>query len=153
VTGTELSRYTVVYDGHCGICTRLAVRLAEVDRHGVFEIVPSQRDDVRARFPWIPPRAYAEALQVIRDSDGTTWQGAAAVEQIVSELRAGWLLSWIFAIPFARAAAERFYRWFATHRNQFGCGDHCQLVASGEREAPEQGLELGRQESNLQLPE
>ena len=124
-----------------------------MDRRGVFEIVPSQHADIRARYPWIPDRAYAEALQLVRDSDGRTWQGAAAVEEVIAELRAGWILSWVFHIPFARPIAERLYGWFARHRNRLGCGEHCTVAPVVESNALAGDIELGRQESNLQLPE
>ena len=125
MSGDEAVHYTVIYDGQCGICTRLAARLGTLDSRSVFEIVPSQRADIRARYPWIPDAAYAAALQVVRDADGRTWQGASAVEQVISELRDGWLLAWLFHIPFARPVAERLYGWFARHRNRLGCGEHC----------------------------
>ena len=123
-TGTQL---TVVYDGHCGVCTRLVQRVARLDTHHVLEIIPSQAPGVRDRFPWIPAGAYDESLQVVRASDGRTWQGAAAVEEIIKALRAGRVVSWLFRIPFARRVAERAYRWFADHRGELGCGDHCQI--------------------------
>ena len=122
--GTQL---TVVYDGHCGVCTRLAERVAKLDRHRVLEIVPSQSVEVRARFPWIPASAYDESLQVVRASDGWTWEGAAAVEEIIKALRAGWVVSWLFRLPFARQLAQRGYRWFADHRGENGCGDDCRV--------------------------
>jgi predicted DCC family thiol-disulfide oxidoreductase YuxK len=118
---------TVIYDGHCGVCTRLANRVARLDTHGVLEIVPSQAAGVRERFPWISANAYDESLQVVRTSDNRTWEGAAAVEEVVRTLRAGWVVSWLFRIPFARRIAERGYRWFADHRGELGCGDHCQV--------------------------
>ena len=34
--GTQL---TVIYDGHCGVCTRLAERVAKLDTDRVLEIV------------------------------------------------------------------------------------------------------------------
>lgn len=116
--------FTVVYDGNCKVCTRLARVLEQWDRRRQLEIVPSQAPGVYARFPWIPPRAYAESLQVI-DRGGHTWQGAAALETIINALPKGRLLSWIFRIPFARPLAERFYRWFARNRYKLGCGEHC----------------------------
>lgn len=120
----------MIYDGHCAMCTGLAIKLGKADTSGVFEIVPSQLTGVHDRFPWIAPEAYAESLQVVRNSDNRTWQGAAAVEQIVSELRAGWFLSWLFAIPFGRPIADRLYRWIADHRHELGCGDHCRVHAT-----------------------
>ncbi len=119
--------YTVIYDGNCGICTRLVRRLRRLDTRGRLEIIPSQTAGVHARFPWIPPNAYDESLQLVRKLDGRTWQGAAAVERIIDTLRAGWAVSWVFSIPFARPLAERLYRWVADHRDKLGCGEHCQL--------------------------
>jgi predicted DCC family thiol-disulfide oxidoreductase YuxK len=136
VNGNAVRRYSVIYDGDCRICARLVARLARLDARGAFDIIPSQHPSVRGRFPWISERAYAESLQLVRNADGRTWQGAAAVEEIIRGLRAGWLLSWIFAIPLVRPIAERLYRWFADHRGELGCADHCKAggasVASGE---------------------
>ena len=64
--------YTVVYDGDCKVCTRLSKVLMKWDREKQLEVVSSQQPGVAARFPWIPARAYAEALQLVAD-DGTTW--------------------------------------------------------------------------------
>jgi predicted DCC family thiol-disulfide oxidoreductase YuxK len=124
--GSPDRRYTIVYDGACKVCQALVRRLTKWDKHGVFEIVPSQGEGVRARFPWIPTRAFAQSVQLIR-RDGHTWQGAAALEQILDQLPKGKLITWIFSIPFVRPLAERFYRWFARNRYRLGCGEHCQF--------------------------
>jgi predicted DCC family thiol-disulfide oxidoreductase YuxK len=125
--GDPDSAYTVVYDGACRVCGRLARILARWDDRGCFEIIPSQQHGVRARFPWIPDRAYAESLQLIRRSDWRTWQGAAAIEQLLTVLPRGRWISWIFRIPLVRVIADRLYRWFARNRYHLGCGEHCQL--------------------------
>jgi predicted DCC family thiol-disulfide oxidoreductase YuxK len=122
-------RYTVIYDGHCKICGRMVKLLAKWDRNHQLEIIPSQAEGVHARFPWIPQRAYAESVQVIRDRDGKTWQGAAAIEELLKVMPRGRLFSWLFKIPFVRPLAERFYRWFARNRYRMGCGDHCAVRA------------------------
>ena len=117
--------YTVVYDGHCKVCGRLVGVLRAWDRHTRrLEIIPSQTPGLDARYPWIPARAYAESLQVVR-RDGHTWQGAAAVEQLIDLLPRGGLLAWVFHVPGVRAATDRFYRWFARNRYRLGCGEHC----------------------------
>lgn len=117
--------YTCVYDGDCRVCTRLANALKKWDRQHVIEVVPSQATGVMARFPWIPARAYAEALQLV-GPHGETWQGAAAIEKLLDILPKGKLIGWIFKIPYIRALADRFYRWFARNRYKLGCGEHCQ---------------------------
>ena len=116
--------FTVVYDGTCKVCTRLANVLRKWDRAHTLEVVSSQTPGVVARFPWIPPRAFGEALQMIA-RDGTTSSGAAAIERLLDVLPKGRLISWIFRIPFARRLADKFYRWFARNRYRLGCGEHC----------------------------
>ena len=117
--------YTVVYDGTCKVCGRLVAVLTRWDRGKELEIVPSQGFGVQARFPWIPARAYAEAVQLIGPG-GHTWQGAAAIEQLLNILPKGKLAAWIFKIPFVRPLADKFYKWFARNRYKMGCGQHCQ---------------------------
>ena len=116
--------YTVVFDGDCKVCTRLAKVLRDWGGEQL-EVVSSQQPGVMARFPWIPPRTYAEALQLVA-ADGTTWQGAAAIEQLLNVLPRGRLIAWVFKVPFVRTLADRFYRWFARNRYRLGCGSHCQ---------------------------
>jgi predicted DCC family thiol-disulfide oxidoreductase YuxK len=117
--------YTVVYDGDCRVCTRLAGVLRKWDRNHRLEVVSSQQQGVMARFPWIPPGAYAEALQLVA-ADGTTWQGAPAIEELLRILPRGRLIAWVFSVPYVRVLADRFYRWFARNRYRLGCGAHCQ---------------------------
>ncbi len=117
--------YTVVFDGNCKVCGRVVRVLTEWDKRSqLLELTSSQTPGVQARFPWIPARAYTESVQLI-GSNGRTWQGARAVEQILDALPKGWLVSWLFKLPFARPVAERFYRWFARNRYRLGCGEHC----------------------------
>lgn len=116
--------YTVVYDGMCKVCTRLAKVLRNWDKPHKLDIVSSQTPGVMARFPWIPPKAFTEALQMVA-RDGTTWSGAAAIEKLLDVLPKGRFISWIFRIPFARQIADKFYRWFARNRYRLGCGEHC----------------------------
>ncbi|HEY4130110.1 MAG TPA: DUF393 domain-containing protein [Gemmatimonadaceae bacterium] len=117
--------YTVVYDGTCKTCTRLVGVLEKWDKTHHLEIVPSQAAGIMARFPWIPAHAYSEALQLVA-ANGTTWQGSAAIEQLLNVLPKGKLFAWLFHVPFVRTIADRFYKWFARNRYKLGCGEHCQ---------------------------
>lgn len=117
--------YTVIYDGHCKVCGKMVKLLTRWDRNRDLEIIPSQSPGIRARFPWIPPRAYVESVQVVRTRDGKTWQAAAALEELLRILPKGRLISWLFSIPFVRPLVDRFYRWFARNRYRMGCGEHC----------------------------
>jgi predicted DCC family thiol-disulfide oxidoreductase YuxK len=108
----------------CRVCNRIANVLRRWDRRREIDVVPSQTDGVMARFPWIPARAFAEAMQLVGPG-GETWQGAAAIEKLLDILPRGGWIAWIFRIPFARAVADRCYRWFARNRYHLGCGEHC----------------------------
>lgn len=118
--------YAVVYDGNCKVCRRFVARLAGWDREHALEIMPAQAEGIRSRFPWIPAEAFAESVQVIRLSDGKTWEGAAALEALLDILPRGGGMSWLFRIPLIRPLIDRGYRWFARNRYRLGCGDHCQ---------------------------
>lgn len=118
-------RYTVIYDGPCKVCGRSVKLLAKWDRNHDLEIIPLQTPGVRERFPWIPPRAYVESVQLIRTRDGKTWQAAAALEELLNILPKGRSISWLFKIPFVRPLADKFYRWFARNRYRLGCREHC----------------------------
>ena len=122
-----MTDYTVVYDGSCRVCGKIVRGLAKWDRNKQLEIIPSQTPGLDARFPWILANEYSQSLQLIRTLDGTTWQGAASIEQLLEVLPKGKFVSWIFSIPFARPVAERAYRWFARNRYRLGCSDHCQI--------------------------
>lgn len=120
-----MTDYTVVYDGSCRVCGKIVRGLAKWDRNKQLEIIPSQTPGLDARFPWILANEYSQSLQLIRTLDGTTWQGAASIEQLLDVLPKGRFVSWIFSIPFVRPLGEKFYRWFARNRYRLGCSDHC----------------------------
>jgi predicted DCC family thiol-disulfide oxidoreductase YuxK len=127
----ERSPWTLVYDGHCDVCAR-AVRVVERwDRRKQIEALPSQDPSVPARFPWIPAEAYADAMQLIGPG-GRTTQGAEAIEELLGILPRGWMLGWIFKLPFVGRLADRLYRWFARNRYRFGCGTHCKSIQGGQ---------------------
>lgn len=123
-SGERGREWTVIYDGQCNVCGKLVKVLRGWDRRDLLEIVPFQDPGVAARFPWIPAEAYREALQLV--GPGTqTWSGAAAIEQLLGILPAGWLLGWAFKMPVLGKLIDRFYRWFARNRYHLGCGLHC----------------------------
>ena len=102
-------RYTVIYDGHCTVCTRIA---------GVLERWGGDMLDV------VPTLAPSDSLQVIA-ADGRVWERGPAVEQLLNVLPRGRLISWIFYVPFVRGLTDRLYRWIARNRYRLGCGKHC----------------------------
>lgn len=121
--------YTVVYDGHCRVCTKLSKVLERWDSHRRLHVVPSQMAGVKEAFPFIPAADYAESLQLVGPGQ-RRWQGAAGIEELLNVLPRGILIGWIFRVPFVRPLADRFYRWFARNRYKLGCGEHCTYRAA-----------------------
>jgi len=116
--------YTVIYDGRCRVCQASVELLRRWDRAGRFELLAFQDPAVPARFPAIPAASMRDALQ-LAGPDGTRWEGAAALERILTELPAGSALAAAFRLPVMGRLLDRAYRWFARHRYRFGCSDHC----------------------------
>jgi predicted DCC family thiol-disulfide oxidoreductase YuxK len=117
---TSAPSYTLVYDGHCRVCSRFVVALGIWDRDGRIKAVASQDPGVRERFPQIAPRAFDDAIQLI-DATGAVWSGAAALERVMREMPRGRWIAWALALP----GAEMVYRWVARNRYRMGCSDHC----------------------------
>jgi predicted DCC family thiol-disulfide oxidoreductase YuxK len=99
--------WTLVYDGNCRVCTRIVNVLRHWDRGGEIEFMPSQSSGVPERFPWIPPSAFREAMQLI-GPESRTWAGAAAIEQLLNILPRGRMVGWLFHLPFGRTIIDRF---------------------------------------------
>ena len=57
--------HTVIYDGDCAVCLRFIDYLRRRDPAGTIEMVAYQDDGVPARFPWIDPARFEEALQLV----------------------------------------------------------------------------------------
>jgi predicted DCC family thiol-disulfide oxidoreductase YuxK len=70
------------------------------------------------------PDPNMESLQLIAP-EGRTWEGAAAIEELLTILPRGRLIGWIFHVPLMRGLADRIYRWIARNRYRLGCGEHC----------------------------
>ena len=121
-------RYAVIYDGNCSVCLRFVARLDRWDKHRILELVPSQRADVARRFAWFSQPDFDRSVQLVRLSDSKSWQGGAAIEELLNVLPRGRAVSWLFQLPFARRVAEKSYRAFALRRYRFGCAEHCRTT-------------------------
>ena len=104
----------MVYDGDCSFCVRWIRRWQKWTGPRI-DYAPSRQAAVR--FPDIPPRRFADAVQLI-DLDGRVFEGAAAVFQSLSFLAVGRGLIWAYRrLPGFAALAEALYRLVARHRH------------------------------------
>lgn len=106
---------TLVYDGECEFCTRLARWVERRDRGrrvsvragqevGLIESLGLAREEV-GRAAWAV------------DAGGRKFEGAAAINRVLRELGGGWaLLGWLYAVAPIRWVEDRYYRRVAKRR-------------------------------------
>ncbi|MEB3293923.1 MAG: DCC1-like thiol-disulfide oxidoreductase family protein [Synechococcales bacterium] len=77
-----MSRYIVIYDGQCNLCSNLVQRLEARDQGQTFQYLPMQ-DHVGLQFYGIEPQDCEGGMILIDEQDRAHhWQGSAAAEEI-----------------------------------------------------------------------
>ncbi len=105
-------RPLAVFDGDCGFCRQWIERWRARTGPRV-DYAPSQ--EVAARFPEIPPEAFARAFQLVLP-DGRVLEGAAAVLATLDPAPGDGMLSALARVPVLGRLLELAYRLVASHR-------------------------------------
>ena len=107
----------VVFDGHCGMCTRSARLLRRLDRRAALELVASQTPGALDRTGVSASEAEVAAWTVT--PDGSKVGGARAIALALAVGRGvRWpVLPW--KLPLAPWVLDRVYRFVAEHRSWF----------------------------------
>ncbi len=116
VTSTSETRYRVLYDGECGVCSALAAEVRRRDHRQRLRILPYQTQVSAHLPPGVSKKDLECTLHVVLD-DGTFVRGAEAVFVVLGTLPAPW--SWLArlgSIGPIRWAAHHLYPLFARHR-------------------------------------
>jgi len=131
--GSRAERWTVVYDGDCGFCTRSVSWLARWDRRGLLRFVRSQDAAALAALPPMAPAALAAAMHLVTPA-GEVFAGAAGAPHILRLVPGGRALAALFRLPGVPALADRVYRLVARHRHRLpGATDRCDVEAGADR--------------------
>ncbi|CAN5795487.1 hypothetical protein BH11VER1_BH11VER1_33750 [soil metagenome] len=96
----------VLYDDHCGICSRLRVWLEKQTTFVPLRLVPLHSPDLSQRFPGVAAFDPDEKLVVIAD-DGSVWRGDSAWIMLLWTLESGRELSYKMVSPALRPLAQR----------------------------------------------
>jgi predicted DCC family thiol-disulfide oxidoreductase YuxK len=107
----------LVFDGRCGMCTRVVNRLARWDRTGRLRIEPFQAPGMADRLG-VPEDRLPESAWWL-DSSGAVFAGARAMNAALSTALGTPVPSWIYRLPAVGAAQNAVYRWVAAHRYRF----------------------------------
>ena len=137
-------RYTppagwVVYDGACGVCSRLARRFRRLLERRGFALVPLQAPwmSSRLRFSYgIPLENLLDEMRVLT-ADGRALAGGDAVLFLAGRIWWARPLAAVASLPPFRALLHRAYRWFAANRHRFSsaCAIHATPPAVGKHRA------------------
>jgi predicted DCC family thiol-disulfide oxidoreductase YuxK len=111
----EDDRLTLVYDGECGFCSRLARWVERHDRRGRVSARPNQE-------PGLIELLGLTRLEVDRASwaveRGARFEGAAGISRVLRELGGGWrVVGSLYLVPPIGWVEERYYSRVARRRS------------------------------------
>ncbi len=103
----------LIFDGDCSFCKRWIVRWKQLTGDRVSYETSQQ---VAARFPEIPPEAFARSVQLVLP-DGGVFEGAEGVARTLAFVPGGGVFLRVYrSVPGAAFCAETAYRIVASHR-------------------------------------
>ena len=105
----------VLYDDHCGVCSRIRRWLENQPGFVPLRLVPLHSTDLAAQFPGIESFDPGEKLVVVAD-DGLVWRGDSAWITLLWALRDGRELSLKLSSPALRPLARRLVTLVSNNR-------------------------------------
>jgi predicted DCC family thiol-disulfide oxidoreductase YuxK len=106
----------VIYDDDCGICRAFRKSTEKKATPSRFEFIPRRDADPDDYLPHSPQAGLPDTIIFI-DSTGHSFKGAAAISQIMSQIKRPWnILGKILALPLLRSAADFLYKLCARER-------------------------------------
>jgi predicted DCC family thiol-disulfide oxidoreductase YuxK len=108
-------RVTLVYDGECEFCTRLARWVQQRDRRGRISVRPNQEEGLIEGLGLSREEVDRAAWAV--ESGGRKFEGAAAINRVLSELGGGWaVVSRLYRVSLIGWVEDRYYARVARRR-------------------------------------
>ncbi len=135
LAGAPHPLHLVLYDGECGVCSRIVRWLLAADRRGLLHFAPLQgatAAELRRRWPALP--ADLDSVVYVDRSGGSeqvSWRSEALFRLcrlLGGPWRAAAVLAWL-----PRPLTDFAYDAFARRRHLFGDPDTCALPSPGER--------------------
>lgn len=125
---------TVLYDGGCGLCSRVVEVLRRLDRRRQVEFLDVNGDweTIARRYPQLTREACLLDIHIV-DRDSRIRTGFAAYRSLAWVLPAAWFAIPFLYIPGVPIIGQRVYRYIADHRDR----DTCALPPSGTPARPE----------------
>jgi predicted DCC family thiol-disulfide oxidoreductase YuxK len=113
------ARLLLIYDGWCGVCTRMVDWLVARDEAHRIAILPNQQLDLAERTGLTREQLDGSAWAI--DRAGRRFEGAAAINRTWHELGGPWRrLAALYRLPMLGAIENAAYHWFSANRARFG---------------------------------
>ena len=108
-------RLTLLYDGECEFCTRLARWVERRDARGRITARPNQEPGLIESVGL--SRAEVDRSVWAVEMGGRRYEAAGAVNRVLVELGGGWAaLGWLYRVPGIRQVQDAYYRRVARRR-------------------------------------
>lgn len=119
IKGADRDVLVVLFDGHCGLCTRAARWLQARDARQRLVLLPNQQPGVLERYGLTREQVDRE-LWALETSGDNRFAGAAALSRALLELGGVWpAVGRLSCLAPVRGVEASGYRWFAAHRGWF----------------------------------
>lgn len=106
---------TLIFDGHCGVCTRVAQIVHRHDRHSRIHLAAAQLAGVREQYGLTKLQTDEAAWAI--DAQGRRYRGAAAIVAVLGALfQIREVLLTVYGLPGIREVMDAGYRWVAANR-------------------------------------
>lgn len=107
----------LIFDGNCGMCTRVRNGLLRINRTGQLRTEPMQGSGVPQRVG-VDSERLTESVWWL-DSSGDVFAGAKAMNAGVSTALGTTMPLMLYRLPGIGPLQEAVYRWVAAHRYRF----------------------------------
>jgi predicted DCC family thiol-disulfide oxidoreductase YuxK/uncharacterized membrane protein YphA (DoxX/SURF4 family) len=116
-------RYSVIFDGGCGLCQRTVAIVRQVDILNKVEILNVFTDwsTIHARFPDLDEETCLKNMQVVTD-DGRRAEGFDGYRLLLRVLPIGWVILPLLFVPGVPFLGRRIYAVVAARRATTTCG-------------------------------
>lgn len=117
----QTKKYTVLFDGQCGLCQRSIRVLRATDWFGRFDYLDfNQMDQVLGRFPELKNADFENAMYAV-SPDGENFRGFFAFRRLIWCAPPLWLLIPLFYFPTAPYFGPILYAWVSRNRKHLAC--------------------------------
>ena len=115
-----MTKYQVVYDSKCNLCSNFAQLLKQFDRETTFTYVPMQDRAALAEYGITPADCEAGMILIDVQNPHRRWQGSEAAEEIANLLPLGEAFIAAYrAIPGMKWLGDRSYEQIRDHRYEW----------------------------------